>query len=79
MRVLQGPVADVPAVEKEILHPRVAAVVARRGDVPGQLDLPVVALDRNQAVGQFLAKERRDPGEPTVAGRQIKQRPLVVP
>ena len=56
--VLQGPVADVPAVEKEILHPVVAAALAGMGHVAGQLHLVLDALDPNQVVGQLAAEER---------------------
>jgi hypothetical protein len=44
-RVLQRAVADVPAVEKQILHPRVRAAVAGVGHEAPQVDARLAALD----------------------------------
>ena len=77
--VLQRPVADVPPVEKEILHPVVAAALAGMGRVAGERHLVLDALDPDQALGQFAAEEQRDPLQPAVAGGQLEDRLVVVP
>ena len=77
--VLQRPVADVPAVEKEILHPVVAAALAGMGRIAGERHLVLDALDPNQVVGQLAAEEQRDPLQPAVAGGQLEDRLVVVP
>ena len=78
-RMLQGPVADVPPVEKEILHPVMAAALAGMGHVAGQLHLVLDALDPNQVVGQLAAEALRDPLQPAVVGGQLENLLLVVP
>ena len=56
--VLQRAVADMPTVEKQILHPIVRAALAGMGHVTGQTDVAVAALDPQQILGQPCPKKR---------------------
>ena len=67
--MLQGPVADVAPVEKQILHAVVAARDARIGDIAPHLDLLILMLDRDQCVGDFISKKCADPLRPSVRRR----------
>ena len=51
--MLQRPIADRAAVEKQILHLLIAAALRRIGDVAGQPHVAVAAFDPNQLLGQF--------------------------
>lgn len=53
--VLQRTVADEPAVQEKILHPVVWPAMGWVGDVARELNAIVIALNVDQAVGQFLS------------------------
>ena len=79
-RMLQSPIADGPAVEEHILHPRMAARVGRMGDETGQPHVAVAAFDRDQRVGQFgRRKTAAIRCGQVIARRQIVHRLVVVP
>ena len=77
--VLQSPVADEAAVEKQVLHPVVAAALARMGHVAGEPHLAVGTGDRDQAVGQPPTYHRGDPLQPSCIAGQLKYIAVVVP
>ena len=74
--MLERPVADVPAVQEEILHSVVAAALAGMGDIARKLDFALAALDPNQIVGQFPAEQRGNPLEPAGPGRSTGFQPV---
>ena len=59
-RMLEGSIADCPAVEKQILGALVAAALAGIGHIAGSAPA-VAAFDPNQVGRQVRAKEGRDP------------------
>ena len=77
-RMLQRPVADVPAVQEQVLHAVVGPAVVRIRHVSGQADLAVVAGHRNQGLADLAAEERQDAFPPAVHRRQIVDRTVVV-
>ena len=77
-RMLQRTVADVPAVQEQVLHAVVGPAVVRIRHVSGQADLAVVAGHRNQRLADLAAEERQDAFPPAVHRRQIVDRTLVV-
>ncbi len=72
--VLQRSVADVSTVEEQVLHPVVAAADRRVTDVPGDADLAVVAVDRDQRAGDLVAEEGFDPFGPAGGRGQVVDR-----
>ena len=67
--MLQGPIADVATVEKQILHAVVAARDARIGDITPYLDLLILMLDRDQSIGNLISKKCADSLRPSVRRR----------
>ena len=60
-RVLQRPIANRPAVEKQVLHPAGRPAVHRIGDVAAERHAVALAVNLDQIVGQLVAEKRRDP------------------
>ena len=59
--VLQGVVADVPAVEEQVLHAVIAAALAGMGHAAADPHVAVAAFDEDQPLGQLAAEEGRNP------------------
>ncbi len=76
--VLQGSVADVAAVEEDVLMFVAAATVIRIGHIARDADRSVLALDPNQRLSNIGAEEPSDSLADVSDRRQIKQRAVVV-
>ena len=76
--VLQRSVADVAAIEQQVLHAVVAAAVAGMAHVAGQPDRAAGAFDPDQGPRRLLAEQPADPLQPALRAGQLQQRPLLV-
>ena len=76
--MLERPIADRAAVQKQKLHLLIRPAVGRIGDVARDPQRPIAALDADQLPGQIGPEKGRDPNGPIVGRRQIMQQLVVM-
>ncbi len=71
--MLQGTIADKTTIEEQVLHAIIAAADCRVAGETGDANLAIIALQRNQRIGNLPSKKRGDPIGPAFRWWQIMQ------